>query len=79
MQANTHAEDERSIQSLALAFDDLPILARLEFISNLLCDRAGERGKPTRDKALAVADQVMDEVIRVLRTVPMVDDLRGPL
>jgi hypothetical protein len=72
-------EEEKAIQILALAFDDLPILARLEFISNVICTRAGESGNRSRDKALAVADQVLDEVIRVLRTVPNLDELRGPL
>jgi hypothetical protein len=79
MGKNNENNCDKVIEELIQSFDDLPILARLEFVSNLICKKLGDSDDPSRDKALAVADGVLNEVIRVLKTVPNIADLRGPL
>ena len=58
MKEKSQNGDGKAIEQLVLAFDDLPILARLEFVSNMNTTKAGEKNDPSRDKALAVADGV---------------------
>jgi hypothetical protein len=72
-------EEDRTIEELVAAFDDLPILARLEFVSNVISNRVGDARVPSHDKSLATAGGVLDGAIRILRTVAAVDDLRGPV
>lgn len=72
---------ETQIKELIDAFSDLPILARLEFVANILLQREGdlEEDDAPIDTNIAVAQRVLWGAIHILRTVPQVDDLRGPL
>ena len=66
------------MRELVLGFDDLPILARLEYASNLVCTRAGDPGDDKFDPTLWIAGEMLWEVIKVLRTVPHVAQVRTP-
>ena len=61
-------QTERTLNELFLAFEDLPVLARLEYASNLVCNRAGDPEDEKFDPTLSLAGQVIDDVIKVLRS-----------
>ncbi len=66
------------IEEITCAFEDLTVLARLEFAKNLICKRNGEPGDASFDPFLATAEELLSGVIKVLRTVPKVGALRLP-
>lgn len=72
------ATDANMIKEIASACEDLPILARLEFAKNLICNKIGELGDPSFDPCLGTAEELLSGVIKVLRTVPRVAELRLP-
>lgn len=66
------------MRELVDAFDDLPVLARLEYASNLVCTRAGDPGDNKFDPALWVAGNLLNGTIKVLRAVPNAANIRTP-
>ncbi len=66
------------MRELVLGFEDLPVLARLEYARNLVCTRAGDPNDNTLDPLLTIAADMLADVIKVLRTVPRVAQLRTP-
>ena len=61
---------------VAQGFDNLPIVTRLEFISNVLCNRAGRASDPHYDPALLTLVEILEGTMDILRTVPNIDRLR---
>jgi len=57
-------------------FNNLPILTRLEFVRDVLCQRAGEEGQPHFDPTLSLLAEILDIVIPTLDTVPANRTLR---
>ena len=60
------------------ALNDLPILARLEFVKNIIFDRGGSRDVAPRDEMLVIATEVLRDVINVLRDHPTAAQLHKP-
>ena len=87
MDGDKKADDESSepvglamhIKDLAMSFNDFPILLRLEYVATLLCQKQHDYvDEDPRDPALAVAEEILNGVIRVLKTVPHVAELTSP-
>jgi len=56
-------------------FYKLPVLARLQFVSDVLCERAGSQGEEHYDPTLGVLVEIIDKAVRVLETVPGIERL----
>jgi hypothetical protein len=76
MTCDNQKNNIKPLKEVISALDDLPIIARLEFARNLVCNRAGDEDDLSMDPALMVAGEVISDVIRVLRTAPRVAQLR---
>jgi len=79
----TDDEDEpkpepATMKATIAALNNLPILARLEFVANLLFDHGGSRESSPRDWHVVTATEVLDGVISVLKTQPQAAQLRRP-
>jgi hypothetical protein len=64
------------IKAHAAAMDDLPIIERLRFVKNLVCDRRGETGDTETDAILRMVEGIVDGVIEVLKKNPRAAQLR---
>jgi hypothetical protein len=65
------------ISDLALSFDGLPLIQRLEYVATLLCQRfGGDMNKPS-DPTLAVAHGIVSGVIESLKDIPVVGQWDG--
>lgn len=76
-------DDElRLIARVASAFDDLPIVARIEFAKNLVFDRDGDKHSLPADgpqSAVSIlAVEILDGVIEVLKAHPAAAKLNDP-
>jgi hypothetical protein len=60
------------------SFHDLPILARVQFVKNLLLFNRGDKESNPQDPAMILATEVLTGVIEVLESRPRVAKLRGP-
>ena len=60
------------------AFDNLPILTRLEFVRNLLVINGGEFGSIPQDPVMVMAGEIVKGVIEVLAARPRTAKLRSP-
>ncbi len=58
------------LEATVSALDSLPILARLEFVKNLIFDRGGDKHCHSKDLVLVAAATVLDGVITVLKKHP---------
>lgn len=66
------------MQATINALNNLPILARLEFVSNLLFDHGGSRESSPRNWLVVTATEVLDGAITVPKTQPQAAQLRKP-
>lgn len=55
------------------AMNGLPLLARLEFVKNIIFDRGGSRDSAPQDEALIVANDVLRDVIELVKKLPAMD------
>lgn len=69
---------EDTSEAVVRAMNDLPILARLEFVKNIIFDRGGSRGQDPQEEALIIAADVLGGIIKVLRANPAAAQLRSP-
>jgi hypothetical protein len=60
------------------AMNDLPVIARLEFVRNIIFDRGGDKHSIPQDSALITAKEVLDGVIKALRNNPTLSRLNAP-
>ena len=60
------------------ALNDLPLLSRLEFAKNLILERGGNRHSWPQDAVLVVANDVLADVIQILKRHPLAAQLRTP-
>jgi len=60
------------------SFHDLPILARVQFVQNLLLFNGGDKDSSPHDPAMILATEVLTGVIAVLESRPRVAKLREP-
>jgi hypothetical protein len=60
------------------AMDELPIIARLEFVKNIVTQNGGDKNDETYKPALALAGDVLMGVIDVLRAHKSAGQLRTP-
>ena len=72
-----HAEEEL-MRTVRKSLDDLPILARLEFVANLVFDNGGLKDDAGRIPGLVIAHEVITDVINVLAKHPSAAQLRTP-
>jgi hypothetical protein len=56
-------------------FDHLPVLVRLQFVADVLCEKAGDSRDPESDPTLRLLVEVLDNSMRVLKTVPGIEKL----
>jgi len=56
-------------------FDRLPVLARLKFIGDVLCARAGSHREEHYDPTLRALVEILDQSVRVLEAVPGIERL----
>jgi hypothetical protein len=61
---------EEIYELLADAMSDLPILARLRFVENILFSRGGLRGGHPHDASMVIAAEILGSAIRVLEANP---------
>jgi hypothetical protein len=61
---------EKPVRELVAAFEDIPILMRLQYVSALLFNRACRDGNESKEQELMAAINIVDDVARVLETVP---------
>jgi len=66
------------ITSTVIAMNDLTILARLEFVKNIIFDKGGDKNGLPNDNELILANDVLDDVIEVLKKYPRAARLRNP-
>jgi hypothetical protein len=78
MNCHFSKDDRDPTLATVAAMEDLPILARLEFVQSLLLSRGGSRDALPRDMVLVTAEEVLDGVIRVLKKHPRAAKLRWP-
>lgn len=71
-------DDKMIVDQITRACEALPILSRLEFAKNLICNKIGEPGDASFDPLLGTAEELLAGVIRVLMTVRTVAELRFP-
>lgn len=73
-------DSKKLIGEITKAMDDLPILARLKFVTNLLCDKGGEKDALMRpvDPTLVTAVEVLRGVVNVIETHPRFGSLSSP-
>jgi hypothetical protein len=69
---------EEASNAVVRAMNDLPILARLEFVKNIIFDRGGSRGQDTQEEVLIIAADVLGGVIEDLKANHTVAQLRSP-
>ena len=74
--ASETREEELSTR-VSRAMDDLPILARVEFVKNIIFDRGGSRDSYPHDETLVIATDVLDGVVEILRKNRVVAQFRG--
>jgi hypothetical protein len=66
-------------KAIVKAMDDLPILARLQFVKNIIFDRAANLDIPEQcEEVLIIAHNVLNGVVEVLEANPTSAQLRSP-
>jgi hypothetical protein len=65
-------------EAIIAAFDRLPILARLEFVRDLLLNNGGEKRSFPQDPRWVVAAEVVRGVIEILEKRPRAAKLNNP-
>lgn len=65
-------------EAVVAAMNTLPILARLEFVKNIIFDRGGSRSSDPQEEVLIIATEVLDGVIEVLKKNQTVAQLGTP-
>jgi hypothetical protein len=65
-------------KSVVRALDDLPLLARLEFVRNIILNRGGDEASTPQDSVLVTATKVLNGTIEILRAHPQAAGLRTP-
>jgi hypothetical protein len=64
------------VTAMVLALDDLPIVERLKFVKNYIHGNGGDRWVRPSDPGLVMVNDVIDEVIEVLKRNPVAANLR---
>lgn len=72
---NTRSAFDRATIS---AINNLPVLERLEFAKNIIFDNGGDKHSIPQDAALITANEVLDGVIKELRSKPTPPRLKAP-
>jgi hypothetical protein len=67
---------EATSREVVDAMCDLPILARLEFVRNIVFSRGGTRGNSFEDEGMIIASDVLRDVIKVLQQDKRAAELR---
>ncbi len=65
-----------SVRDILWAFENVPIMARLEFAKNLVCGNNGDKHSIPVNPALVVAAELMESVIEALRKNPKAANLK---
>jgi hypothetical protein len=60
-------------KAIVNAMNGLPVLARLEFVKNIIFDRGGSRDSAPQDEALIVANDVLRDIIELVKKSPAKD------
>jgi hypothetical protein len=60
----------KDVEEIVMALNALTVMERLHFVKRMLFNRAGERDEPDYDKAMAVAAELMDETLRLMKRAP---------
>ena len=78
MNDEPETDQDKLAAAVSSAFDDLPILARLQFVRNIILDRGGSRGIDPQDFVLITAADVLTGAIKVLTKHPIAAQLSTP-
>jgi hypothetical protein len=65
-------------EAVVAAMNTLPILARLEFVKNIIFDRGGSRDSDPQEEMLIIATEVLEGVIDILKKNQTVAQLETP-
>ncbi len=65
------------VTEISEAFDDLPILSRLEFAKNVMFSRDGDKTAVPVDPVSMIVTEVLSGVIDILKKHPAAAKLRG--
>jgi hypothetical protein len=60
----------KDVEEIVMALNALTVIERLHFVKRMLFNRAGERDEPAYDKAMAVAAELMDETLDLMKHAP---------
>jgi hypothetical protein len=63
-------EPTKDVQEILLALDSLSVMERLHFVKRMLFNRAGPPDEPHYDKAMAVAAELMEATLRLMKHAP---------
>lgn len=70
---------DEHLKALVVAFEEFPILMRLEYVATLILNRAC-RDDESKEPELFAAKDILDDVIRVIMALPNADKIRnGPV
>jgi len=76
------AEENKATPKLLMAtvdaLNDLPILARLEFVKNVIFGSGGNKDGLPQNPVLILAHDVLSDIIEVLKKHPTAAGLRTP-
>jgi hypothetical protein len=64
-------DDDNLASSIASAFDDLPVVARLRFVKNLIFDHGGDKISVPKDSKLVLSVEILTSVIDDLEKGPV--------
>ena len=71
-------EDLVPVETILHGFEDVPILARLEFVKNLVVGNGGDNLSRPSNPSMVLSAEILREVIDVLKTYPKAAGLRAP-
>jgi hypothetical protein len=60
----------KDVEEIVMALNALTVMERLHFVKRMLFNRAGERDEPDYDKAMAVAAELMEETLGLMKHAP---------
>jgi hypothetical protein len=70
--------NEQLTAAVVSAMNDLPILSRLEFAKNMVLENGGNRHNVGHDPVLVLVNDILADVIQVIKRHPVAAQLRAP-
>jgi hypothetical protein len=67
---------DRATKWISHAIDDLPLLPRLQFAKNIICDRGGIRGEAGSDDMVIIAAEVLGNITKFVKEDKALASLR---